>query len=275
MWTISGFADEVSDDFQQQLTHLLDLGVRFIDLRSVSGIRVLDLSDAQLRRVRAMLDEAGVAVACLATDLGKIGINDDFAPHLDRVRRAVEVAWFLETSDLRGFSFFIPDGDDPAAHRAQVIDRLGEMVDLTLEAGLRYLHENEKQIYGDLPQRCLELADQLDPDGFRLIFDPANYVQCGVRPVDEAYPIVREATVHVHIKDADAADGSVRPAGQGDGQLPELIRALLADDYDGFLSLEPHLGSHHAFGGSSGPELWTSAHRALVDLLRAESIDFA
>lgn len=272
MWTITGFADEVADDFAAQLEWMTRLGIRFIELRSAWGKRVLDLDDAELRRVKLMLDDAGIAVSALGTDLGKISIADDFGVHLERARRAVDVAWYLETGDLRGFSFFMPAGDDPAVHRSAVIDRLGQMTTLGQDAKIRYLHENEKQVYGDLPERCADLASQLDPNGFRLIFDAANYVQCGVQPVTQAYPLVREATVYIHAKDASTS-GLVRPVGQGDGQWPELIQALQADGYDGFISVEPHLADHDAFGGHSGPELWALAHSALIHLLHRAGID--
>lgn len=274
MWTITGFADEVATDFAAQLDAMGALGVRFIELRSAWGTRVLDLSDAQVRQVKTMLDDAGIAVSALGTDLGKISVTDDFGPHLDRMRRAADVAFFLETTDLRGFSFFIPPGDDPAQHRGLVGDRLAQLVQIAHDEGIRYLHENEKGIYGDTPQRCAELAAQLSPHAFRLILDPANYVQCGVRPLEEAYPLVREATVYLHAKDA-LADGTVCPVGHGDGQWPELLATLQADGYDGFISVEPHLGAHDAFGGHSGPELWATAHRALIGQLDQAGIPWA
>ena len=274
MWTLTGFADEVADDFAEQLELMVRLGVRFIDLRSAWGTRVLDLPDAQLRLAKSMLDDAGIGVSSLATDLGKIDITADFAPHLERARRAVDVAWFLEVADLRGFSFFMPEGADPAAHRDQVIDQLGQLVEVVDEAEQRYLHENEKDIYGDIPARVADLAEQLDQHAFRLILDPANYVQCGVRPLDEAYPVVRAATVFLHAKDA-RHDGTVHPVGQGDGQWPQLLDSLVADGFDGFISIEPHLAEHDAFGGHSGPELWTRAHGAVVDLLNQAKINYA
>jgi sugar phosphate isomerase/epimerase len=45
----------------------------------------------------------------------------------------------------------------------------------------------------------------------------------------------------MHIKDALFSDGSVVPAGYGDGNLEYILRELFASGYEGFLSLEPHL----------------------------------
>ncbi|MGI5952353.1 MAG: sugar phosphate isomerase/epimerase family protein [Brooklawnia sp.] len=275
MWTITGFADEVSDDFAVQLETMDTLGVRFIELRSAWGVRVLDLSDVQLCQAKSMLDDAGIGVSALGTDLGKIGIDEDFGPHLERARRAIDVAWYLETADLRGFSFFMPPGADPDQYRGAVVDRLGQLVELAGQADIRYLHENEKQIFGDSPERCAELSEHFDGSSFGLILDPANYVQCGFRPFGQAYPLVGGATVYVHVKDAHLADGQVCPPGQGDAELPELIEALVADDYDGFFSIEPHLGEHDAFGGRSGPDLWQLAHRSFVELLDQAGLTYA
>ncbi len=62
------------------------------------------------------------------------------------------------------------------------------------------------------------------------------------------------------------------PAGEGDGQVRELIAALHADGYDGFFSLEPHLGDFDAFGGLCGPDLWTTAYDAITGIFREQGI---
>jgi len=66
--------------------------------------------------------------------------------------------------------------------------------------------------------------------------------------------------------------GKVVPAGQGDGQLRELIAALKTRQYSGFMSLEPHLKAAETFQGFSGPELFVTAVRALKQLLNEADI---
>ncbi len=270
-WTITGFADEISRDLGEQIALLTRLGIRHVEFRSAWGTKVLDLTPGQLDRALAMLADAGIAVSAVGSDLGKIGITDPFGPHLERAAHGVEVARRFGAPYIRLFSFFLPEGDDPAAHRDEVMARTRAMVDLAEAGGVTLLHENEKDIFGDTPERVADLVTTMGSPHYRAILDPANYVQCGVRPYDEAYPVVRRHTDYIHCKDASASvvvDGvnKVVPSGEGDGQLRELIAALHADGFDGFFSIEPHLGDFDAFGGLCGPDLWTVAFEALTGL---------
>lgn len=280
MWTLTGFADEISKDLGEQIDLLNELGIKHVEFRSAWGTKVLDLTQDQLDQAKSMLDAAGISLSSVGSDLGKIQITDPFEDHLRRAEHGVQVAKFFGSPYIRMFSFFIPEGEDPTPYRDEVMSRTRAMVELAEAGGVTLLHENEKDIYGDTPERVVDLMTTIDSPNYRAIFDPANYVQCGVKPVDEAYPLVRPYTDYIHCKDASASivvDGlnKVLPSGEGDGQFPELIAALKADGYDGFFSLEPHLGDFDAFGGLCGPDLWTTAYTALTDLFREQGIEWA
>lgn len=75
---------------------------------------------------------------------------------------------------------------------------------------------------------------------FRCTFDFANFVQCGQDTL-EAYEMLEPYISYVHIKDALFENGSVVPAGEGDGQVAEILGRLEKKGFDGVLSLEPHL----------------------------------
>lgn len=62
-WTMTGFADEISPDLGEQVALLAELGIRHIELRSVQLTKILDLTDAELRRIRDALDAAGIALS--------------------------------------------------------------------------------------------------------------------------------------------------------------------------------------------------------------------
>lgn len=278
MWTLTGFADEIALRLTDQLALLNKLGITHLEFRSSGGVKILDQKQPKLDKAKAKLDAAGVRVSSIGSDLGKIKITDPFEPHLERAQHAVEVARFFECPYIRVFSFFMPEGEDPAGYRDEVMRRTKAMVEVAEAGGVTLLHENEKDIYGDVPSRVVDLFTTIASPHYRGVFDPANYVQCKTRPFDEAYPAVRPYIDYLHIKDALAGefdpDGleKVVPAGEGDGQVREVLKAFHESGYDGFLSLEPHLASYTAFGALSGAKLWTKARDALVEILDSEGI---
>lgn len=275
MWTLSGFADEISPDLDEQVALVTDLGLRYIELRSAWDVNILDLDAAQLRRVRDTLDDAGLGVSSIGSPIGKIAITDDNTPHLARMRHAADVARLFDAPFIRMFSYFMPEGADADAYRDEVISRLRALADIAEAAGVTLIHENEKEIFGDIPRRCLDIVEAVNSPALKLTWDNANFVQCGVRPFTEGYAMLSPHVAYLQVKDALMADGTVVPAGEGDGQFRETMRAFAADGFDGFVSLEPHLGYGHSLGGFSGPENWRRAHAALTAILTEEGIAYS
>jgi sugar phosphate isomerase/epimerase len=275
MWTLSGFSDEISDDFTEQCTVAKSLGLRYIEFRSAWRTNILDLDPEQLERSRLILTEHGLSVSSIGSPIGKIFLDEDFEPHLERMRHAAEVARFFGAPYIRIFSFFIRPGDDPDSCRDEVLRRMRALAGVAEQTDIVLLHENEKDIYGDIPRRCLDIVTSVGSPNLKLAWDPANFVQVGVRPFTEGYADLRPYVAYVQIKDALLADGSVVEAGAGDGEVTETVRALRDDGFDGFFSLEPHLGEYTAFGALSGPELFTKAWRAFTDILKKEGIAYA
>jgi sugar phosphate isomerase/epimerase len=175
---------------------------------------------------------------------------------------------------IRVFSFWMPEGDDPSIHRDEVLRRMAALCERAAGSGVILAHENEKGIYGNTPQRCLDIVDSIGSGALKLTWDAANFVQCGVRPYTEGYAMLRPHLEYLQIKDATLATGEVVVAGEGDGEMRETIRALYADGFDGVFSLEPHLAVAGALGGFSGAELFATAHAAFTGLLREEGIAY-
>jgi sugar phosphate isomerase/epimerase len=274
MWTLSGFADEISPDLDEQCRVLGELGMRYLEFRAAWQTNVLDLDDAQLDRVRKTLDQQGLRVSSIGSPIGKVGVHDDFDEHLRRFDRALHVANALAAPYIRIFSFFLPAGDDPAAHRDEVLRRMAALVRRAEGHDVVLLHENEKDIYGDIPARCLDLVETIASPRLRLAWDAANFVQCGVRPHTDGYAMLRPHLEYVQIKDAIRSTGEVVPAGEGNGEVRQTLQALREDGFDGFFSLEPHLAAAGPMGGYSGPELFGVAHRAFTGLLADEGIQY-
>ena len=271
---LSGFADEISPDPDEQLATLAAEGISHLELRGAWSVNVADFTDRQADGFGAALAAAGVQVSAIGSPIGKIPVGAPLGPELERMRRVAAIAAGLGTTIVRVFSFYLPAGEPPERHRQQVIDRMGALTAVAEEAGLILAHENEKEIYGDTPGRCADLITAVGSPALRATFDPANFVQCGVRPFADAYDLIRPHLVYLQVKDALAATGEVVPAGEGDGQLRETLAALRDSGFAGFMSLEPHLAQAGRHGGFSGPEGFRRAAQALKLILTDLSISW-
>ncbi|MGI8828079.1 MAG: sugar phosphate isomerase/epimerase family protein [Chloroflexota bacterium] len=272
MIRVSAFADEISSDLDEQLDALDKAGIHFLELRSVWDTNVLDLDDGQVIEVKQALDAYGVRVAAIGSPLGKVAIDLPIEEDLSRLDRAIELAGALQTSYIRIFSYYPPGGAgsriDPATYRHEALARLREMARRVSPAGLTLLHENDADLYGDTIERCVDVLRSVDSPHLQAVLDPANFILCGQQPYPHGYRALRPWIKHVHVKDASAAH-EVVPAGKGEGLWKDLLKNLRQDGYDGFFSLEPHLGAAGRFRGFSGPEAFAHAHAALEGLLDA------
>jgi sugar phosphate isomerase/epimerase len=240
-------------------------------------VNVADFTAGQLAAFRAATAAAGVRVSAVGSPVGKVPVSAPIGPELERMRRIAGTAAELGTTLVRVFSFYVPAGEPPRRYRAQVIDQMGALARIAEDRGVTLCHENEKEIYGDAPERCADLIASVGSPALRATFDAANFVQCGVRPFTDAYPLLRPYLEYLQVKDARAADGEVTVAGEGDGQVRETLAALRDSGFAGFASLEPHLdlaGRAGRAGGFSGPAKFRQAARALKRLLDEASVSW-
>lgn len=266
-WDLSGFGDEIDDDPKIQIAVLQALGANHIEVRSAWGTNIVDLDEGQLQQLKALLDAAGMGVSAIASPIGKVDVSLPIEHEVGRLRRAVTAARTLESRYIRIFSFYYGEGVEVGSIRDAVIERMRALAAVAEEAGVVLLHENEKDIFGDIPERVLDIIETVGSPALKVAWDAANFVQVGVKPFDEGYAKLRPHLEYLQVKDALFADASVVPAGEGDGDLLRTVEALKADGYRGFASLEPHLAGAHGLGGFSGPTAFGIAARAFAKVL--------
>ena len=235
---IFAFADEASPMIDEQIKAMRRNNLQGLEIRSVDGENVSDISLDKAREVFRKIADAGLQVWSIGSPIGKIDIEkDDFQQHLDKLKRTVDIAQALKSENIRMFSFYLPQGKNPQAYKNEVMDRLHRMVETVKGSGVTLCHENEKGIYGDIADRCNEILNEVRE--IAGVFDPANFVQCGQNTID-AWKLLKGQIKYLHIKDALFADGSVVPAGKGEGNVAFIVKDFLASG--GIcMTVEPHL----------------------------------
>ena len=274
---ISGFSDEISSDTTVQFEVLNKLGIKYFEPRGIDKKNISELSPEEAASLKEKMDKFGIKVSSIGSPIGKIKLSDDFSAHFELFKNVVSTAKVLGTKYIRIFSFYHDGASWTDDERNEVLLRLKKMIAYAGEKNVILLHENEKDIYGDTAERCVDLMQELCCDNFKAVFDPANFVQCGEN-TKNAYEKLNPYIEYMHIKDALFSDGTVVPSGNGDGNIEYILKKLFADGYNGFLSLEPHLGSFEGLSAlensdimnnlpQGGEGTFTLAYRALEKIL--------
>ena len=236
---ISAFSDEYAVSFDEQLAGMKHLGISHIELRFVDGKSVAALTEADVTYVKEKLNEYGIAVSAIGSPIGKIRLDDDVEEHLRTADRLCAMAKDLGADKMRVFSFYAPEGKNIADMKDEVFAMLERLIAIADKYGVTLCHENEAKIYGDIPERCLELMEHF---GGKLgcVFDMGNFALDGIDAV-RAYSMLRPYIIYFHIKDA-LSKGAIVPPGCGEAQIGQI---LAMHDNEAcapfFITLEPHL----------------------------------
>lgn len=258
---LTGFADEAGADIDTQIRATKELGWSRIELRNVSvdGSETANLHDVPeevFDKVRTRLAEAGVTVNCFGSTIMNWGksVDDPVDVTMAEVDRAIPRMQALGTKLIRVMSFKpVPNADLAGQKAEQRFAIMRDVVKRFTDAGLQPVHENCNNYGGIGWEQSLQIVENVP--GIKLVFDPGN------PPVKvggdfswdhgfekgwswDFYSHVRDHTAYMHIKDCTYKGGKHHEwAGEGVGQIPEILTDLRERGYDGGFSIEPHIAS--------------------------------
>ncbi len=264
----SGIADEASPRLSRQLEAHRDLGWRHIEVRTVEGTNLTDLSDEDFARVAAAIEQSGLQVSCLASQLANWArpVDSDFERDLSELRRAVPRMQRLQTPFIRCMSY--PNSKTPLPDlewRREAVRRLKELARIAGDGGVTLVHENCNGWGGQGPGQTLDLLADVGSRHLKLVFDTGNPIPYRQDAWDY-YQKVRDHVIYVHVKDyAVSPDGKEKAVfpGDGKGAVREIVADLLRRGYTGGFSIEPHITSViHLGKEAADPEL---AYRTYVE----------
>lgn len=255
---IAAITDEFSTILADAIPVMKEIGMTGAELRVIDGKNILDLSDEELRRAKELLDEAGLQVVAIASPLLKCVLEggpppderfqrDIFAskhtladqPRLSE--RAASVAHFFGARIIRVFSYWRTV--EPERCYPQIARALSDLAGMAKREGLLIGLENEHACNIGTAAETAALLKLVPDAEVRIVWDPANALVAGEQPFPEGYRLLpRQRIAHVHAKDCDMLTGKPEwgPLGTRHVAWKEQITSLLADGYEGYLSLETH-----------------------------------
>ncbi|MCL2479248.1 MAG: sugar phosphate isomerase/epimerase [Treponema sp.] len=235
----SAFADEAGKSADEQIKALGVNGIHYIEVRNIEGKNILDLDDEELKALKKKFDSGGIKFSAIGSPIGKSPIEESFGDVKTAFERALRAAEILDAKYIRAFSFFMPKDADPMKYADEVIRRLTELVKIASQRGKKYALENESRIFTDIPERCAYVFERVP--GLCLAFDPGNFIMNDADPL-KAWKLLKKWVEYFHIKDGSSNPRRFVPAGEGIGSISEILKEAYSAGFDGFLSIEPHLG---------------------------------
>ncbi len=284
--------NEISEDVARALAVAIELGITEVELNTLWGKQVTDLTPEQVEEARDLLRMAGLPVnlicdpAFKSAPLEAVAAPGDgetaaYRRHREILERAIALAHRFGTDRVRVFGFrrpaahgtIGPGWQAPPPPTAEELDAIGRgfrpLCTLAADEGVTLLLENVRFCYADTSANSRAILEAVASPRLRLIWDPANaFVSGDTASAPEGYAAVRPYVDRVHVKDArflDHARGETAWQRVGDGEvdLAGQLRALLADGYRGALTIE----THWRLPGDEGERSTVATWRGLQALL--------
>jgi sugar phosphate isomerase/epimerase len=254
---LTGIGDEAGNSLDSQIQATRELGWQHLEARSVElpgfpKANLHDLPDPAFDLALDKLNAAGLKVYCFGSTVMNWAkrVTDPFEVTRAEVARCLPRMQRLGTRFIRIMSF--KPGDDEHRIPLQVFERVREVTQRFLDAGLQPVHENCMNYGGMSWQHALELLDKCP--GLKWVFDTANPVFNPDRSKAKPWPRqdpwefwehVRDHVAHIHIKDARwnpaRNDADYTWPGEGDGRVRDILQDAIARGYDAGISIEPHM----------------------------------
>ena len=117
---LSGFADEYSSNFTEQLEGMRSFDIGYVEVRGVDGKNVSVLTKDEVKEVKRKLDFYGMGVSAIGSPIGKVKLDGDINGHFEMARRVFETAGELDAKHIRMFSFYAPEGKNILDYKESV-----------------------------------------------------------------------------------------------------------------------------------------------------------
>jgi sugar phosphate isomerase/epimerase len=246
MFKLGVFTDEVSQDFEHAVAVAQEYKLQTVEIRSAWDKRVQELTDEDVDRIMRILEPTGLKVSNIASPFYKCDIDGDAAcqEHLGILARCIEIAHRMGTDIVRGFTFWNTGHTDEIW--GKILERYHKPVQMAADANIILAIENEAATSVSNARYLQRFLADIGAPHVKALWDPANevFADDGERPYPEAFHRVESDMAHFHLKDArrdeETGEPHCVPVGEGVIDWQGQVKALLASDYDGAVSLETH-----------------------------------
>lgn len=215
-----------------------------------------------LTKVKRELEQRGLNAICIST-WTQLNLPGDVTQRQQLIIQSIKAAEVLGCSLVN--TYF---GANPERNEQETIyhykKNIAPCLELATEKNITIVLENEFDKTGsDLTRsadKVLKLVKAVGSKHFRLNFDLCNFYFANEEPYPFAYNLLKEYIDYIHIKDGmkyhdqlydypgedflwqdESGDYICAELGQGAIPYVQFFRQLVLDNYQGYLTMEPHV----------------------------------
>ena len=251
MFKKSVITDEISQDFKMAADLAVKYGLDAVEIRSVWDKSPHELSDDDISLIKEILEAEKLKVSAISAPVFKCDIDSDeeYALHIEILKKSIQLAMALDTKYIRGFTFW---------NKGDFFDRIDEIAgkiklaeELLKEKDVILVLEPDPSVYATNAKKLALVLEKINSSYIKALWDPGNdiYDPDGEIPYPDGYNLIKKHMVHFHLKDAVVNEnGTIESVAIGEGAVDYKgqFKALIEDGYEGYAVLETHYRPKHA-----------------------------
>jgi len=240
IWKLGIITDEISQDFDHAVKVASELGVQYVEIRSLWNKNIVYLSDSEFLEMRNIVRKYNLQISNISSPAFKTYISDEneFKEHLKILKRAIELTKSLDLSFTRIFTFWFEGTLDKYMDR--LIERFKYAIDIASDEGVLLAIENEYSCIIGTGMETRKFLDKLNSKWVKVLWDPGNAFFAREDPYPTGFKAIKDFIIHVHLKDASVDNGHFvwKPIGKGSINFKDMFKEMKGANY--VLSLETH-----------------------------------
>jgi len=253
--------DEIDQDFAYACQVASEAGMEYVEIHTLWGKNVDELSDEEVEKVAGILEQHGLSAYLICgllfrpfsladVELATMEEHPRFQEHMQKLERFIRIAQRVGAKYMRTFGFTRDvGGGNPSPRSAdgggisdETLAKMAKGLRIACERvqqeGLYLALENARSLYANTGGNMRRVLDAVNHPNLKIIWDPANAFVAGEDPA-QGYQAVKGHIVDIHCKDAvvvDEASGLTGWARIGEGgtnwvEHLQLVRDEPADHY--------------------------------------------